>query len=338
MPQAPSENIVLFTGDDNARLDKALAAWAQAFAQKHGEENIQDLDFGTFVGDASAWSTALAEMLTPSLFASKRLVVLHHFPYEGTRKPSEETEQMEQRFLALLEQIPEEVVILLVSRRPDKRRAAYKKLISSVRLKEFYLKDIDVRVQVTLELAGMIATADVPYVVQVLESRRESLAQDMTMLRQYGMTSALTRDAVDKLCPPKLEESIFIILEAVFAGRKKEALQRLEHLFQLDVVPLQVLGAFAWQMEQIALAKAALEARLSVNEAAVRLDMKPFSLNKAMRVAGGLSAAHIGNMIHQLASIDRLSKNGGISLDTDERDFAGALASWIMRVPAGASA
>ena len=332
---SPKENIVLFTGDDYARLDKALAGWTAEFTKRHGEANIEDVDMQNY--SVQQWGTILGEMLTPSLFATKRLIILRHFPGEPTKKVSEDVEKMEQQCLETLLQVPEDIVILLVARKPDKRRAVYKKLVTFARVKEFLLKDIDVRAQVTLELAGMIAAEDISYVAQVLESRRESISQDMTILRQYGMTNQLTRQIVDTLCPPHLEESVFIILDAVFSGHTKEAISRLRHLFVLGAVPLQVLGAFSWQLEMLVIASAALSARMSAEEAASLLDMKPYSVNKAMQIARRMTMDQVATMVHGLARIDRLSKSGGLQLDGEDQDFSGTLAAWIMRVPVGAS-
>lgn len=318
------------------RLDKSLAAWKAEFVKRHGEANVQEVSFQQFAGDPRALGSLFAELLTPSLFSAKRLVILRGFPSEPVKKLTEDMEKTEQACLETLEQVPEDVVILLVSRRPDKRRSIYKKVAAFAKLKEFLLKDIDVTAQVTMELAGMVAREDVPFVVQVLEGRRETIANDMTMLRQYGMSAPLTRDVVELLCPPKLEESVFIILEGIFSGHRQEALARLQRLFIIGAVPLQVLGAFTWQMEMLVAARSALEAKMSAEEAADILNTKPYSITKAMRSVQGLSKTHLAGMVHRLADIDRLSKTGGLDMDGDE--FVGALSAWIMRVPSATSA
>lgn len=325
---------MLFTGDDYMRLDKSLASWVAEFGKRHGDANIQDVDLQT---SEEHFTTILGELLTPSLFASKRLMIVRGLPGDVSKKSTDASEKIEQALLHTLQQVPEDIVVLLISRKPDKRRSAYKKLISFVRVKEFLLKDIDVAAQVTMELAGMVRSQDVAYLVQVLESRRESMAQDMTMLRQYGMTEPLTREAIDMLCPPHLEESIFIILDAVFSGRHGEAVTRLRRLFDTGAVPLQVLGAFGWQMEMLTAAQGAIASRSTPDEVAAILDVKPFSVNKAMKVARHISKEQLGIMISGLANIDRLSKTGGLDMDNG-REFADALAAWITIVPGGAFA
>lgn len=332
------ENIVLFTGDDHARLDGSLGAWVAEFEKRHGVVNVEDVDFLEYQGKEDAWGTVLGGLLTPSLFAEKRLMIVRRFPLDVMKKVPEDLEKMEQQCVDVLRQVPPDVVVLLIARKPDKRRSSYKKINSFVRVKEFSLKDIDVRAQVTMELAGMVASEDIAYLVHVLESRRSSLSEDMTMLRQYGMTNPLTRDVIEKLCPPRLEDSIFQILEEVFAGRRKQANQRLRQLFAMGAVPLQVLGAFTWQIESIALARAALDARWSQEEAAQKTGMKPYSLQKATRIAQKLTPKAISQLVHGLATIDRQSKNGTLTMDGQNAEFSLALEEWIMRVPVGASA
>jgi len=339
----PKENVVFLTGDDRARILQRRRWWEEAFSKKHGAMNVEQYDAKEVTAEDAKTAAFTTDLLTPSLFAEKRLLILRSFPAssEGTSKSTTEQKEAqtkrEERIVEALLQLPPELVVVVVSLKPDKRRTLYKTMHKQFRTEEYWMQEVDVHAQVTMELAGLLAPADVPYVVQVLSSRRESLAQDMQMLRQYAAEEQLTREVVDALCPMALEEDVFETLRLVFSGEKKTSIQRIERALMRGAEPLKLLGAFVWQLEQCMLVRTVLDAKLGQKVVESTLGMKPYAFQKTSALERHLRREDLGYMIHALATLDRKAKSGVLDATKGSNDFAQALSVWITRAPAGAS-
>lgn len=157
------------------------------------------------------------------------------------------------------------------------------------------------------------------YLAEVLGSDLASIAGEMTKLE--GMEGPLTRERVGRVVGLEPPGDSFSMLGAATAGRPGEALTQLSRLLLAGEDPFRLLGAVVWQYSLVArcVALLAQEGRVTEQQAAQRLGVKPFPAKKALDVARRLNEAKIHAHLGRILDADRAMKRGGDPSTTLER-------------------
>ena len=124
--------IYLFTWNNDYLIREEVLRWKTWFTQKHGNENITHI---TSL-DVNSKNHISETLLSRSIFAEKRLVIIEWFPYSG-EKWFLWASELETQILWCIQSLPEEVLVLFVSVNPDKRKSGFKQLKTLSQLKEF---------------------------------------------------------------------------------------------------------------------------------------------------------------------------------------------------------
>jgi DNA polymerase III delta subunit len=129
-----AQHLYLFTGEDSYRLDRELARWTQGFQDKHGEGSV--LSFG------SEWevSDILSQLQGGGLFAQQRMLVIDGIPMDngsGHKRSVTEIEPLVMQLKRLVEDWPDELWVVCISAKPDKRTSDYKWMKSAAEIKEY---------------------------------------------------------------------------------------------------------------------------------------------------------------------------------------------------------
>jgi DNA polymerase-3 subunit delta len=104
------------------------------------------------------------------------------------------------------------------------------------------------------------------------------LDQELAKLAVYiGDAKAISREDVDRLVGRSRNADTFRIFDAIAAGRPADALAILERLIEQGEDPLQLLGAFSWQLRQLGQVNRYLKSGLGAAAAIDRADVKPFA-------------------------------------------------------------
>ncbi len=124
--QRNMQNIILFYGEDQFKAEQELMRWQSNFSSKYGSENIE-----------KPIETSLTELLNnaqqTSIFSEKRLIIV-----SGLLSKSNETEV--QNFLANLNTIPENTIIIFIEQKKfDERKKVSKELLKNLTVKKFPL-------------------------------------------------------------------------------------------------------------------------------------------------------------------------------------------------------
>ena len=130
--------IYLFTWNNDYLIREEVLRWKNGFKDKHGTENITHISSL----DASSKNTISQSLVSRSIFAEKRLVIIEGFPFSGEKAFSWASD-LEAQILWLLAEIPEEVLVMFVSVNPDKRKAGFKQLKAVAQIKEFSVSGED---------------------------------------------------------------------------------------------------------------------------------------------------------------------------------------------------
>lgn len=116
------KNLFLLLGNNAYVHQQFLRDWAEKAVEKYGEINVS-----RFALEEKELGTLRAELLAPSFFGDgKRIFFLEGFPVAANAKKKEK-EKAEQ-LLVMIEEIPEETVLVCSAYQPDKRTKVYKAL------------------------------------------------------------------------------------------------------------------------------------------------------------------------------------------------------------------
>ena len=126
--------LYLFTWNNRYLIQEEAQRWKHNFWGKYGVENVVHI---TNLENISQ-SFLSESLLSRSLFSEKRLVIIDGFPYSGEKAFSGAAD-VEKLLLEILEQIPEETLVVFLAVSPDKRKASYKTLSKLAEVKEFSL-------------------------------------------------------------------------------------------------------------------------------------------------------------------------------------------------------
>jgi DNA polymerase III subunit delta len=116
------------------------------------------------------------------------------------------------------------------------------------------------------------------WLVELVGPEMGVLDQELAKLAAYvGDATAVTRDDVDRLVGRSRGAETFRIFDAIGAGRAAEALALLERLVEQGEEPLQLLGAFSWQLRRLAQINQHLKHGLSPAAALDRANVPPWA-------------------------------------------------------------
>ena len=215
-----SSSIFLFTGENSYTLSMELTKWKSQFAEKFGEDALfeftdQNWDF---------WQIKQA-LYASGLFVSKKMVVLYGIPKDWddvNALSSDKIDQFFDDFLKNKDLISPDTLVLLVSRKPDKRTRAYKWFLENAQLKEFPLyKEIQLKNFLKEELAPL-AVSDVEtshFLLKVGNDmfRLHNEAQKLKLWLQSRGATVVTNADIDEFCFGKLEQDSFEIFDQMFS-------------------------------------------------------------------------------------------------------------------------
>ena len=154
-------NIVFFTWEETFLLDKELTRRKQNFTLKFGAEGIFSFDLENL--DMGMVKQAI---YSGGLFVTKKMIILHGIPYEGTSKPvmalADQIDLFVEDLIKKEGKLPDETILLFVSAKPDKRLRLYKFLERNATMKEFSrYKDAQLKDFIISQLPGIYIPSDV---------------------------------------------------------------------------------------------------------------------------------------------------------------------------------
>ena len=130
--------IYLFTWNNDYLIKQEVFRWKNGFEAKHGSENI------TYISslDTNTINTISETLVSRSIFAEKRLVIISWFPFSGEKAFSWASE-LEEKIITLLDELPEEVLVVFSSLSPDKRKKWWKTISKLAKTTEFLIDSED---------------------------------------------------------------------------------------------------------------------------------------------------------------------------------------------------
>lgn len=294
--------ITSITGSNHYLLSRRLEQLVADFDKQYGDLAIERID-----GSEAEASAITAAVSSQPFLSERKLVVVRNL---ASNKAA--AEQIEQ----IIDSVSENSDLILYEPITDKRSAYYKTLKSKTSFEE--CTDLEPRelskwlAAKAEKLNAKLSNADASYLIERVGLNQAILASELEKLVLYD--NQISRQNIDLLTERTPQSKIFDLLDAAFAGNTAKALDLYEEQRAQKVEPQAILALLIWQLNLIAVCKAA--GQRSAEDIASQAKLNPYPLAKAMNLARKITDKKFKQLVSDLAEIDY--KNKSVYLDLDE--------------------
>ncbi len=229
-----------------------------------------------------------------SLFSTERLVVITDIAQNSN---------LWEKLPDWLPRINDDIHVVFVDTKPDKRTISYKALKAVANLREFPAwteRDTQKAEQWVTERAkqtGVVMDSKVvQYLVQRVGMDQWQLAHALDTL---ALLDTVTTEVIDDVIPPNLSENIFQLFEIALEGKPQQVAQKLDTL-ALQEDPYALFALLTSQ----ALTLAAVTFADDDANPAKDFAMHPFVVSKMVRHGKRLGKTRVGHIVEAFAKTD----------------------------------
>jgi DNA polymerase III delta subunit len=298
---------ITLTGNNFYLMRRRLDELTGKFMAEHGELALQRIDAEEADGGA-----VLEAVQSLPFLASRKMVVVRSLT--SNKDLSGQIEQ-------IIDSAGDSTDIVFYEPSPDKRTASFKVLKSKTQLEEYNQMDVQSLAgwlaEEVAKLGGQISWADANYLVERVGANQELLANELDKLLNYE--PRITRQSIDLLTVKTPQSKVFDLLDAMFSGNKKKALELYDEQRAQKVEPQAIIALLAWQLELIALAL--YGKGKDANTIAKDAGVSPYPVMKAQRLAAKLDEPKFKRIVQQVLEIDELGKTTALDLDEALKTF-----------------
>lgn len=300
--------LYLFYGEEEYIKDQALNQMVDALIAPDFR------DFNYQVMDGSEVTMAALENACETLpfMADTRLVVVRDLPLLNGKRAN----MTEDDLKSYLSRIPDTTHLVFYQRNGiDKRRSLFSaikkegKVISFDRLND---RELQIWVRSTLKKHGKeMAPEDIQYFLMRAGIRLEDLYNEIMKLAAYtGTERIITRQAVDQLVAPTLENTVFQLVESIGCKQGGTALTLLNQLL-FDGQPIQlILTMIARQFRLILQCRLYHEQGYTNKDIAGKLKLPVFVIRDCIRQSRNFTAQQLEEGLAECLQVDWAVKNG----------------------------
>ncbi len=304
-------NLFFFTGEHTPMREEKLQFWQSEFAKKHGDINLEVVEDAVKVGVPQ-----LMTMIESQPFlAEKRMVVIKGVPAAAHQKSKLDTEALE----PLLDSIPESVLVIFVSAKPDKRGRFYKLLAKKATVENFELPKgkalLSWAAQRLGEQGKRIDSRALETLVFYCGEDPQRLQQEIDKLSLLDFDQISVAE-VEKYVSATPEAQVFRALDLIGKRPAHEVSQALEDLIKRGEEPLMVFFMLVRQIRLLLQVRSLLDEGTPTAVIQKRLKIAPFQVNMLKSQAEYLSFQQLSKSLIRLQEIDAGVKTGKIPLQS----------------------
>ncbi len=296
MPQ-----IYLFTGENAFQLSQEKTRWVGAFAEKHGEENLQRLDARSI-----EFRSLMDEISSAPFLAEKRLIVL-----EGM--PKFEKEQVE----ILVQEIHPQVLLLIVDPKPDKRFASTKALLQHAEVKTFaplpQPQLLTWMQQFAKEQGVTFANRAALTLLESVGEDQELLSQEIRKLALFAPKGIIEESHIEELVVSSVEQAGWHLMDLLATNQIEGALQFARKILDRGESPHALWNMMLWIMSSFTSIYAAVEqGQTNPGSIATSTGVAFPTVRALIPLARSMKRDQLKVLVAQFAQADIDAKTGGI--------------------------
>ena len=278
------EMITLLTGDNSFEINEALIGLVEAFDGRPEKIDGETLEV-----------KSLPDLLMGStLFAEKRLVVI-----KGLAQNSAVWEKLPD----WLPRVSDDIHLVLVDEKPDKRTVAYKELKKAADVKEFASwSDRDrgfAETWVGKRAQAMGLPLDKKLVHQLVERVGLDQWQLSSALEKLSLLDEVTAETIEATIDASPSENVFHLFETALEG-DTEKVHRMIQTLELTEEPYKLFALLSSQAFQLAVVANAGEGDNPAKDMAIH----PYVASKLSRHARKVGKAGAGRILKAFAKTD----------------------------------
>lgn len=312
--------VYLFYGEETYLRDLAMLRLKE-YCEQVGQAG---LDVDVIEGETTDPAEIAARAETLPFFAARRLVMVKNPSFlKSSRRGGEAGGGGESkptgRESALIEYIknpsPSTCLVFSTGEAVDKRKRLFQAIKKYGREMEFtYLSPGDLTRWVA-KRAGQSGRRFAPGAANVLLDAAgpslQALSLEIEKLIHYTAgREVITTEEIRLLCPPRLEENIFTVVDAVGSRRYREALTGIKDMLAAKEPPLKILSMIARQFRILLMVRDLNERGCPAREVAERLKIHPFVAQKAAAQSRNFSKPLLIRALAGLSELDMGVKTG----------------------------
>jgi len=207
--------LYLFTWNSDYLVKEQVKAWKKRFVSKFWDFNIihiKNLEL--------ADNNFLAENISSGSFLSEKKLVI--IDLEKKNKP-----EKEEALLKILENIPEDNIILLNRINPDKRSKFYKWIVKKSEVKEFNTKnDADIYSIISKKYWNKISATWINTIIRYKSGNLSKIISEIEKL--LIIFDHIDTKEITENISPELEESIFQVVDDILNKQTNNAIKKIE--------------------------------------------------------------------------------------------------------------
>jgi DNA polymerase-3 subunit delta len=324
--------VYLFYGEETFLRDLALARLKEYFELG----NPVGLDVDVIEGETAdpAEVAARAEILP--FFAARRLVVVKNPPFFKTARRGGENGGAEEpksgRGAALLEYIkkpsPSTCLVFSTGDPVDRRTRLFQAIKKYGHEIEFTYLSPGYLTRWVTKRAGQSGRKFAPDAANILVNSAgpslQALSLEIEKLVNYTAgREVITTEDIHLMCPPRLEESIFAVVDAVGNRRYREALAGIKDMLAAKEPPLKILSMIARQFRILLMVCDLTERGCPAREIPGRLKIHPFVARKAVSQSRNFNKQLLTGALAALSELD-------VGVKTGKTEFYPAMETFLL--------
>lgn len=243
---------------------------------------------------------------TMPFFAEHRLIIIED---SGLFKSASE------EMTEIVKGLPDTAVLIFVESEVDKRQKLYKAVnekgyvCEMKKQTEAALRDWAVRI--FGEAGKRITRNDMERFLERAGDDMNNIYNEACKLISYaGGADVIVADDIDAVCPPRPEDRVFDMINAMSSGRRDEVIRLYSDLLALKEPPMKLLALIGRQFATLMSVKDLAGQGKSGQEIAARLALRPFFAGRYISQAKNFSSASLKEAVRDCVDAETAVKTG----------------------------
>lgn len=299
--------LIYLYGENNFAIKQKIDDIKAQYINKTGG----DADMQTFDMSEHSLSDLLNAFSVVPMFVSSRLFIVRNLDLLKLTKDQLET---------LIESIPDTTNVVIVDSNPDKR-SVYFKTISKLKNAKYFgnlspqnlVSWIRER---TEELGGNIDNSAINTLIDRVGNEQWQLEQEIQKLTNFN--SQITRESIEQLVVPNIDQSAFMMIDAIVRKDAKKASEIYTNLVTQGEPDQKMLGAITYQYRILVLAKDNVGKSSNWQK---ELGVSPYAATKAQNLVSNIDMDSLKMAYQSIVNADMAIKTGELDSHDALRDL-----------------
>ncbi len=282
-----------------------------------------NLNYSYFEGTGTNPSEVAGLLSTMPFMAEHRVIIVENSGWmaKSSGEEGEEKSSGDGKLSLVIEgikNIPEDVIIIFVEEKADKRSKLYKAITSKGVAEEFGEQQDETLARWLINQAKAAGKSMDPatamYLVSECGKDMFLLEKEIEKLMAWCLDRpGITREDVDTVCTHQVNNKIFDMVTAIAMHRQKEALAMYYDLLVLRESPFHILTLLVRQYTRMLAVKDAMLKKIPLASLAGRLEMQDWLVKKIGEQTRNISLKEIRRNLEACAKADEDIKSGNLT-------------------------